>query len=108
MRDMDIQQKPALTWSAAAKIAWREVHASRTKFLFVVISVAIGVAALTGVRGFTESFQKTLLGQARTIMAADVSARMFRQPSAKETEQLNALHGVERTQVTELVSMAST
>jgi putative ABC transport system permease protein len=70
--------------------------------------VAIGVAALTGVRGFTESFQKTLTGQARTILAADVSARMFRQPSAKEIAGLNALHGIERTQVTEMVSMAST
>ncbi len=97
-----------LGWPAALRIAWREFQAAPAKFLFVIVSVAIGVAALTGVRGFTESFQKTLLGQARTIMAADVSARMFRQPSEKETEQLNALAGVERTTVTELVSMAST
>ena len=98
----------ALSWDAALRIAWREFQAAPAKFLFVIVSVAIGVAALTGVRGFTDSFQKTLLGQARTIMAADVSARMFRQPSAKETADLNALHGVERTQVTEMVSMAST
>jgi len=105
---MGANQKPTLTWASAAKIAWRELQASRAKFLFVILSVAIGVAALTGVRGFSDSFQKTLLGEARTIMAADVSARMFRQPSAKETADLNALHGVERTQVTEMVSMAST
>ncbi len=98
----------SLGWGSALRIAWREFQAAPAKFLFVIVSVAIGVAALTGVRGFTDSFQKTLLGQARTIMAADVSARMFRQPSTKETEQLNALTGVERTQVTELVSMAST
>jgi putative ABC transport system permease protein len=97
-----------LSWNAAFRIAWREFQAAPAKFLFVIVSVAIGVAALTGVRGFTESFQKTLTGQARTIMAADVSARMFRQPSANETAALNALHGVERTQVTEMVSMAST
>jgi len=90
------------------RIAWREFQAAPAKFLFVIVSVAIGVAALTGVRGFTESFQKTLLGQARTIMAADVSARMFRQPSPKEVAGLNALAGIERTQVTEMVSMAST
>ena len=102
-------QKPALTWNSAAKIAWREVHASRAKFLFVMISVAIGVASLTGVRGFSDSFQKTLLGEARTIMAADLSARMFRQPTADEEQQLNAMasRGVERTQVTEMVSMVS-
>lgn len=97
-----------LGWATALRIAWREFQAAPAKFLFVIVSVAIGVAALTGVRGFTESFQKTLLGQARTIMAADVSARMFRQPSAQETAQLNALPGVERTTVTETVSMAST
>ncbi|HTZ60423.1 MAG TPA: FtsX-like permease family protein [Acidobacteriaceae bacterium] len=106
---MDLDKKPSLTWSSAAKIAWREVHASRAKFLFVMISVAIGVAALTGVRGFSDSFQKTLLGEARTIMAADLSARMFRQPTAQEEQQLNAMasHGIQRTQVTEMVSMVS-
>ncbi|HEY4048884.1 MAG TPA: FtsX-like permease family protein [Acidobacteriaceae bacterium] len=101
--------KPALTWISAGKIAWRELQASKAKFLFVIFSVAIGVAALTGVRGFSDSFQRTLLGEARTIMAADLSARMFRQPIATEEKQLNALAsaGVERTEVTEMVSMAS-
>ncbi|MEA2261251.1 MAG: putative transport system permease protein, partial [Acidobacteriaceae bacterium] len=73
---MGTDQKPSLTWTSAAKIAWRELQASRAKFLIVIVSVAIGVAALTGVRGFSDSFQKTLLGEARTIMAADLSARM--------------------------------
>ncbi len=101
--------KPSLTWNSAAKIAWRELHASKEKFLFVIFSVAIGVAALTGVRGFSNSFEETLLGEARTIMAADLSARMFRQPSAGEERQLNALAaaGVQRTEVTEMVSMVS-
>lgn len=102
-------QKPALPWFTAARIAWREMRASRAKFVFVIISVAIGVAALTGVRGFSESFQKTLLDQARGIMAADLSARMFRQPTAQEDAALNALgtEGVRRTAVTEMVSMAA-
>ena len=55
--------------------------------------MAIGVAALTGVRGFSDRFRRHLLGQARTIMAADVSARMFRQPTEKEIAGLNAMHG---------------
>jgi putative ABC transport system permease protein len=106
---METYSKPALPWSVAIKIAGRELRASRTKFLFVILSVAIGVAALTGVRGFSESFQKKLLAEARTIMAADLSARMFRQTTAQENAKLDALaeRGIERTQVTELVSMAS-
>jgi putative ABC transport system permease protein len=101
--------KPSLTWASATKIAWRELQASRAKFLFVILSVAIGVAALTGVRGFSDSFQKTLLGEARTIMAADLSARMFRQPTAEEEQALNAMasHGMQRTQITDTVSMVS-
>ena len=107
---MEIEQKPALGWDTAAKIAWRELRASRTKFLFVILSVAIGVASLTGVRGFSESFQKTLLDQARSIMSADLSARMFRLITPQENAKLDALaaaKGVERTSVTETVSMAS-
>src|SRR6202046_5164796 len=106
---MNTTQKSALTWTSAAKIAWRELQASRAKFLFVILSVAIGVAALTGVRGFSDSFQKTLLGEARTIMAADLSARMFRQPTPEEEQALNAMasRGIQRTQITDTVSMVS-
>jgi putative ABC transport system permease protein len=106
---MGSMTKPSLTWASAAKIAWRELQASRAKFIFVIISVAIGVAALTGVRGFSDSFRTTLLGEARTIMAADLSARMFRQPTADEERDLNemASHGIQRTQVTDTVSMVS-
>ena len=71
------QPSRALPFKTAATIAWRELRASKAKFSFVILSVAIGVAALIGVRGFSESFQKTILAEARTIMAADLSARMF-------------------------------
>ena len=100
--------KPALKWSTAAKIAWRELRAGKAKFLFVLLSVAVGVAALTGVRGFSQSFQRALLLQARSIMAGDLSARMFRQATPTETKALDALssQGVRRTVVTETISMA--
>jgi putative ABC transport system permease protein len=102
-------QRSSLSWNSAAKIALREVRNSKAKFAFVILSVAIGVAALIGVRGFSESFQRTLLSEARTIMSADLSARMFRQPTDQEEAQLNAMAagGVQRTTVTEMVSMAS-
>ena len=88
-----------LPFRTAATIAWRELRASKAKFSFVILSVAIGVAALIGVRGFSESFQKTILAEARTIMAADLSARMFRQPTPMETRQMDALaaSGIQRT-----------
>ena len=107
-----VRHKQPLPWSVAAKIAWRELRAGKAKFLFVLLSVAIGVAALTGVRGFSQSFARTLLLQARSIMAGDLSARMFRQATPAEEKQLDALAGagnaagVRRTEVTETVSMA--
>ena len=100
---------PALTFRSAARIAIRELRSSRAKFLFVILSVAIGVAALTGVRGFSASFRSTLLLRARAIMAADLSARMFQQPTPDEQRGLSAVEatGTRVTPVTELLSMAS-
>src|SRR5580698_5192734 len=99
----------ALSYRSAAKIASREMHSSRGKFFFVILSVAIGVAALTGVRGFSSSFRATLLTRARSIMAADLSARTTQQPTAEETKGLAEIEaeGTKMTPVTELTSMAS-
>jgi len=98
-----------LAWSSAAKIASREMRSSRGKFLFVLLSVAIGVAALSGVRGFSSSFRATLLNRARSIMAGDLSARTFQQLTPSQQEGLDAIAktGVEMTPVTEVLSMAS-
>src|SRR6266700_1255160 len=99
----------SLSYRSAAKIAAREMHSSRGKFFFVILSVAIGVAALTGVRGFSASFRSTLLNRARSIMAADLSARLFQQPTPEQQKGLDEIagSGVEITPVTELLSMAS-
>jgi putative ABC transport system permease protein len=102
--------KPALPWFSAIRIAWRELQASRVKFSFVVLSVAIGVGALTGVRGFSESLGSVLLSQARGILAADLSARMNRELSPAEQARLDAFASsshIVQTKVTEMVSMAA-
>jgi putative ABC transport system permease protein len=99
----------SLSYASAAKIAAREMRSSRGKFFFVVLSVAIGVAALTGVRGFSSSFRSTLLMRARSILAGDLSARMFQQPTPQQEKGLEEIQasGVGMTSVTELLSMAS-
>ncbi len=98
-----------LSLKTAARIAWRETRSSMTKFLFVVLAVAAGVGALSGVRGFSESFRSTLTREARTVMAADLAARQFAMPSSAQIAQLDALapEGVDHTWITETVSMAS-
>src|SRR2546422_5235006 len=90
-------------------MAWRETRAATGKFVFVVISVALGAAALTAVTGFNESVRYTLVREPRTLMAADMALRMPVQPSPQELRLLDELaaKGVESTRVTETVSMAS-
>jgi putative ABC transport system permease protein len=103
--------KRALTWNRAAAIAWRDLKSAPGKFAFVVLSVAIGVAALVGVRGFSESFRRTLTTEARSLMAGDLSARIFRQPTSDETQKIADIDkkdgGARSTWVVETVSMAS-
>ncbi|HUI76447.1 MAG TPA: hypothetical protein VLY24_00990, partial [Bryobacteraceae bacterium] len=92
-----------LPWRTALKIAWREAHASSAKFLFVIVAVAIGVGSLTGVRGFSRAFYAMLLRESRTLMAADLSLRVFALPNAAQDSVMERLtkQGVERTWVTE-------
>ncbi|MGP0070461.1 MAG: ABC transporter permease [Bryobacteraceae bacterium] len=97
------------SWKTAFKIAWRESRSSSFKFIFVILAVAVGVGSLTGVRGFSRAFHDMLLSQARTLMAADLSLRVFELPTPQQTAELDALakSGVDRTWITETVTMAA-
>jgi len=99
----------AFPWSAAFRIAWREMRASHAKFLFVILAVAVGVGSLTGVRGFSRSFRRILLRDARTLMAGDLSARVFGRPTPEQQAVFDNLaqRGIQRTWITETVTMAS-
>ena len=98
-----------LSWRTAATIAWREARASSGRFVFIVIAVAIGVGAVAGVRGFSAAFRKLLLEDARTLMAADLSVRVFHMPTPREEAALDRFdgQGLEHTWVTETVSAMS-
>jgi putative ABC transport system permease protein len=104
--------KRALSWKRAGAIGWRDLKSAPGKFGFVVLSVAVGVAALVGVRGFSESFRKTLSTEARSLMASDLSARVFHEPTAEDKNKIAAIAqkyggGIRSTWVTETISMAS-
>ena len=97
-------------WRTALKIAWRDARPSPAKFLFVILAVAVGVGALTGVRSFSRAFHDLLLRQARTLMAADISVRVFALADASQAAAMLDLEkrGVQRTAVTETLTMANT
>ena len=95
-------------YRTAGKIAWRETRASTGRFVFVILAVAAGVAALSGVRGFSQSFHTMLQRDARTFMAADLTVRTFELATPQQLAAMDALiaRGVRRTQITETVTMA--
>ncbi len=99
--------KRSFPWRTAFRIAWRESRASSSKFLFALLAVSIGVGSLVGVRGFSRSFSHMLLREARTLMAGDLSVRLFEMPNAQQTQLFADLEkrGVRRTWLTETVSM---
>src|SRR5580658_10047695 len=101
-------RKPS-PYRTAARIAWLETRASSGRFIFVILAVAAGVGSLTGVRGFSRAFHTLLLRDARTFMAADLSVRTFQPPNDRQSEEMNRLaqRGIERTKVTETLTMAS-
>ena len=92
----------------AAKIAWRDLHAAPAKFLFVVLAVAVGVAALSGVKGFGFAFKGMLLKNAKQLIAADVQAQTWMDITPQQQQAIDAL--AQRvgkvTRVTETISMA--
>ncbi len=96
-----------MTSKTALKIAWRESRASSAKFVFVILAVAAGVGSLTGVRGFSRAFRDMLLKDARTLMAGDLSVRVFEMPNAEQSALFDSLQarGIKRTWITETVSM---
>src|SRR5215469_11299667 len=106
-----LRNNRALSWKRAAAIAWRDLKSAPGKFGFVVLSVAVGVAALVGVRGFSESFRNTLSTEARSLIAGDLSARIFHVPNPEDEKKVGALKqkipGSRSTWVTETLSMAS-
>src|SRR5271167_3018287 len=104
--------KRALSWKRAAAIGWRDLKSAPGKFGFVVLSVAVGVAALVGVRGLSDSFRQTLSTEARSLLAGDLSAQIARAPLADELSKVAAIEAqsggtIRSTWVTETVSMAS-
>ena len=96
-----------LSLKTAGRIAWRETRSSLTKFVFVILAVAAGVGSLSGVRGFSQSFKGMLTKEARTVMAADLTARQFAMPTDAQFAALDAIRNVDRTLITETFSMAS-
>ncbi len=102
------RSKSSVFLKTACKIGWRELRAAPAKFLFVILAVAVGVAALSGVKGFGYAFKGMLLRNAKQLIAADLQGQYWAVPTPEQlqqVEQLGQKYG-QLTRVTETVSMA--
>ena len=98
-----------MSFRTASKIAWRELRASPMKFILVILAVAVGVAALTGVKGFGYAFKGMLIRDAKQLIAADLQAQTFVNPTpeqVRQVEQIASRYGA-MTRVTETLTMAA-
>ena len=91
----------------SARIAWRELAATLAKFLFVIFAVAVGVGALSGVKGFSVAFKSMLIRNAKQLIAGDLQAQMWNAPTSdqlRQVEDIGKRYG-RMTRVTETISM---
>ena len=74
----------------------------------MILAVAIGVAALSGVKGFGYAFRGMLLRNAKQLIAADLQAQVFQDPTPQQVQKMIAIGAKYGTlmQATETVSMA--
>ncbi len=92
----------------ASKIGWRELRAAPAKFIFVILAVAVGVAALSGVKGFGYAFRGMLLHNAKQLIAADLQAQTWESLTPEQLSKIDAIgarHG-SLTEAIETISMA--
>jgi putative ABC transport system permease protein len=89
------------------RMAWREIRPSIKRFLFLTTAIALGVGALTGLKGFSRALDRSISRAARDLIAADLAARMNSIPTPKEVEVLESLvqKGADLTRTTETLSM---
>ncbi len=92
------------------RMAWRETRPALKRFLFLIAAIALGVGALTGLKGFSRALDRSISGSARDLIAADLAVRLNSLSSQKELGVLESLvrRGAEMTRTTETLSMVST
>jgi len=91
------------------RMAWRETRPAFRRFLFLTLAIALGVGALTGLKGFSAALNRSIARSARDLIAADLSVRFSSLPNQKEIAVLESLtaQGARLSRTTETLSMVS-
>lgn len=86
-------------------MAWRDSRGSRRRLLLYLLSMVLGVAALVAIHGFGANLQRTIAGEAQTILGADLELER-RQPFSEEAAALVDSIGGEQARRISFTSMA--
>ncbi len=91
------------------RMVWRETRPALKRFLFVIAAVALGVAVLTGLKGFSRGLTRSIYRSARDLIAADMVVRLNSLATKNEILVLESLvqRGARLTRSTETLSMVS-
>jgi len=85
----------------------RETRGSRGRLVFFVTCLAVGVAAVVAVAGFSASLDEAIRERARPLLGADLALRS-RQPMPPEVaEALAGLEGAERARSREMLTLVA-
>jgi putative ABC transport system permease protein len=92
------------------RMAWRETRSSWTRLMFFFVCVAVGVAAIVGLRSVIQTVRVTLTREARSLIGADIVVQSSRAWPGDVRDRVNALLAgapvVARTDVIETTTMA--
>jgi len=88
----------------------RETRAAWRRLVFFFACVAIGVGAIVAIRSVVQTARATLTGEARSMLAADVSLQVGRPWTDEERARVDArlagVAGVERTETIDTATLA--
>jgi putative ABC transport system permease protein len=94
-------------WRFYARAIRRESRGARSRLVFFVACLAVGVAAVVAVAGLSASLDRTIRGEARQLLAADIAVESRRPLPASLADALRPIAGVERADLTEMVTVAA-
>src|SRR5437867_6945120 len=92
----------------ALRMAWRETRGAHRHFVYFLVCITVGVAALVGVQSFADSLTLAIARSAKSLLGADVEIRATRPLSPDSAAVVAGLtrEGVAVTRARELVAMA--
>src|SRR5262245_20565242 len=85
----------------------RESRGARGRLTFFVACLAVGVAAVVAVAGLAASLDRTIRGEARQLLAADITVESRRPLPQALADELRKTPGVERADLVEMVTVVA-